>query len=87
MLIKNGWEVEVGELGLLWLARKLKCIKNFLREWNKSGFGNTVRHIRDLEQRVEVLEQDPQMSFSKDTKQDLLTFKVELDMWICRQEI
>lgn len=61
--------------------------KNSLREWNKNGLGNTASHIRNLEQRVEVLEQDLQMSFSEDTELDLLTSKVELDMWMRREEI
>lgn len=77
-LIKNGWEVEIGDSGLFRLARKLKSIESSLRDWNKNIFGNTENNIQELEQRIEILEQDLQLSFSKDTKSDLLTSKVEI---------
>lgn len=75
-----------GDSGFFHLARKLKSIKNSLRVWNKNVCGNTDYHIWNLEQRVATIEQDLQVGFSEDTEMDLLTSKVELDMWLHREE-
>lgn len=83
-LIKNGWDVELGDLGLSQLARKLQFIKNSMRELNKNIFGNIENKIRELEQRFEFLEQDLQMFFSKDIETDFLNSKEEIARWMCR---
>lgn len=78
--------MEIGDSGLFCLSRKLKTLKISLRERNKNVFGKMDVHICTLEQKIEDLENDLLGNASDDVELDLLTSKVELDMWMCREE-
>ncbi|XP_042980090.1 uncharacterized protein LOC122310271 [Carya illinoinensis] len=85
--VTNEWkEVQEGD-GMVKLARKLKKLKGALRGWNYTVFGWTGFHIKQLERRVQDLEEQLQLGDSEDVELDLLSSKVELDTWNSREEI
>ncbi|XP_040987651.1 uncharacterized protein LOC121235368 [Juglans microcarpa x Juglans regia] len=84
--VSSSWEGGVYGIGLWKLAKKLKRLKQVLRTWNKEIFGWTGRHIKDLEIKVEEGEASLQERFSEDVEMDVLANKMELDVWLKREE-
>ncbi|KAF5459761.1 hypothetical protein F2P56_019681, partial [Juglans regia] len=78
--------VEVNGTGLWKLAAKLKRLKLVLKSWNKEVFGWTGKHIKELEAKVEEGELRLQECYSEDVEADVLANKVELDVWLQREE-
>ncbi|XP_035542978.1 uncharacterized protein LOC118346079, partial [Juglans regia] len=82
----SSWQVEVNGTGLWKLAAKLKRLKLVLKSWNKDVFGWTGKHIKELEAKVEEGELRLQECYSEDVEVDVLANKVELDVWLQREE-
>ncbi|KAF5458789.1 hypothetical protein F2P56_022794 [Juglans regia] len=78
--------VEVNGMGLWKLVAKLKRLKLVLKSWNKDVFGWTGKHIKELEAKVEEGEFRLQECYSEDVEADILANKVELDVWLKREE-
>ncbi|KAF5474951.1 hypothetical protein F2P56_006803 [Juglans regia] len=84
--VSSSWEVPMYGSGLWKLAGKLKRLKQALRTWNKEVFGWTSRHIKNIEMRVEEGETNLQERYSEDVEMDVLANKMELDVWLRREE-
>lgn len=83
--VRDSWEQVVFGTRFTKLVSKLKRLKLRLKSWNKSVFRWTNHHIQELELRIEELESNLQGQFDKDTEQDLLPSKIELDTWEKRE--
>ncbi|KAF5470850.1 hypothetical protein F2P56_011338, partial [Juglans regia] len=85
--VREVWNQTEAGSGLLKLAAKLKKLKVVLKGWNKKVFGWTTGHIKELEGRIERLESHLQLNYDEEVELDLLASKMELDTWICREEV
>jgi len=80
------WKEEVGGMGLLKLAFKLKKLRGALREWNKCIFGRTEAHIQGLEIQIEEFESELQQEWDPRIEQELVLKNMELANWRRREE-
>ncbi|KAF5449589.1 hypothetical protein F2P56_030019 [Juglans regia] len=87
-MVEESWTVDMlGESGLNILAGKLKRLKATLQVWNKEVFGRVDGKIRELEKRIEVLEDGLQNGFLEKVEAELLYDKAELERWVQREDI
>ncbi|XP_042964017.1 uncharacterized protein LOC122298309 [Carya illinoinensis] len=73
--------------GLFKLSSKLKRLKVALRDWNQRVFGRTDVIIKELEQRIDRIENSLQNSYSIEDDNDLLAANLELLTWKGREDI
>ncbi|XP_041028214.1 uncharacterized protein LOC121268148 [Juglans microcarpa x Juglans regia] len=87
-VVTSSWrESIVSNSGLSKLAKILKRLKIALRTWNKKKFGQVDVVIRELEERLEVLEGSLQSNYNEDDKADLLATKAELEVWLKQEDM
>ncbi|KAF5468900.1 hypothetical protein F2P56_013011 [Juglans regia] len=85
--VEEVWKLPTTSVGLCRLAEKLKKTKITLRAWNILVFGHVGQNIKDLEERLEVLESRLQDGYDQDVECDFLVTKLELETWERREEI
>ncbi|XP_035548696.1 uncharacterized protein LOC118349203 [Juglans regia] len=85
--VREVWDQPVVGTGLIKLAVKLKKLKTVLKGWNKTVFGWTSGHIKQLEDRIERLEESLQLNYDEEVESDLLASKMELQTWNNREEM
>lgn len=84
--VKEVWYRPVYGLGLIKLAAKLKHTKIELRGWNNFVFGQVDQNIKELEDRLELLESQLLEDYFEDIENDYLVTKLEHDVWEKRKE-
>ncbi|XP_031287891.1 uncharacterized protein LOC116146622 [Pistacia vera] len=85
--VEEVWKEPTIFVGLRRLAEKLKKTKLALRAWNKKVFGQVGQNIKELEERLEVLDSHLQGGYDKEVECDYLITKLELDIWEKREEL
>ncbi|XP_035551728.1 uncharacterized protein LOC118349893 [Juglans regia] len=85
--VEEVWKLPTTSVGLFRLAEKLKKTKIALRAWNIQVFGHVGQNIKELEERLEVLESRLQDGYDQDVECDFLVTKLELETWERREEI
>ncbi|KAJ0074622.1 hypothetical protein Patl1_37562 [Pistacia atlantica] len=85
--VEEVWKEPTTSVGLLRLAEELKKTKLALRAWNKQVFGHVGQTIKELEERLEVLESRLLGGYDKEVECDFLVTKLELDTWEQREEL
>lgn len=69
------------------LRVNLRYLEWCLGSCNKMVFGHTLNHIQDLETQIASLEESLQTEFNKEVEQDLLVSKLELNIWLDRENL
>ncbi|KAF5473280.1 hypothetical protein F2P56_009904 [Juglans regia] len=86
-MVARVWKEESFGSGLFRLANKLKRLRVALKTWNKMVFGRTNLHISELEERIQGIESRLQDDgHSVELESDLLASKLELSVWMDREE-
>ncbi|XP_042942930.1 uncharacterized protein LOC122277118 [Carya illinoinensis] len=85
-IVESSWKEPFPRNGLLVLAGKLKRLKVTLKRWNKEVFGRMEGTIRELEERVEVLDVELQNQYTRKLECDFLEASNELDQWVQRED-
>ncbi|XP_042983381.1 uncharacterized protein LOC122312796 [Carya illinoinensis] len=85
-IMESSWKELFPGNGLLVLAGKLKRLKVTLKRWNKEVFGRMEGTIRELEERVEVLDVELQNQYTRKLECDFLKASNELDQWVQRED-
>ncbi|XP_040991189.1 uncharacterized protein LOC121238375 [Juglans microcarpa x Juglans regia] len=70
--VREVWDQPEARSGLLKLAVKLKKLKVALKGWNKTIFGWTSGHIKELEDWIKRLESHLQLNYDEEVELDLL---------------
>ncbi|XP_041016129.1 uncharacterized protein LOC121258650 [Juglans microcarpa x Juglans regia] len=81
-MVKEVWQEQHTEAGLLCLTRKQKRLKVALKEWNTRVFRRTEHQIKSLELTIERLEHQLQQQFFEEVKAKLLVAREELAVWV-----
>ncbi|KAG6617987.1 hypothetical protein I3842_Q137000 [Carya illinoinensis] len=79
--VEDVWKEPTQALGLLRLAKKFKKTKVALQAWNRQVFEHVGQTIKDLEERLEVLESRLQGGYDPEVECDFLVTKLVLDYW------
>ncbi|XP_035547420.1 uncharacterized protein LOC118348934 [Juglans regia] len=79
--VEDVWKKPTQAMSLLCLAKKLKKTKIAFRAWNQQVFGHVGQNIKELEERLEVLESRLQGGHDHEVEFDFLVTKLELDIW------
>ncbi|KAG2684189.1 hypothetical protein I3760_10G065300 [Carya illinoinensis] len=85
--IKGVWNQVRFGFGLHKFSSKLKRVKVALREWNQRVFGRTTVIIKDLESRIERLDNRLQVCFNDEDDYDFMVSNLELSTWKKREEM
>ncbi|KAF5462658.1 hypothetical protein F2P56_018646, partial [Juglans regia] len=85
MCVKETWNQQDTESGLLKLSIHLERTKIALRAWNKNVFGRVDVNIRALEERLDFLDSQLQSGFSKEIEDDFVATKTEIEIWEKRE--
>ncbi|KAF5471779.1 hypothetical protein F2P56_008549 [Juglans regia] len=72
------WREPSLEKGFYKLASKLKKMKVALKSWHRRVFGHVNNTIKELEERIELVEDKLQMEYHKELELELLVSKAEL---------
>lgn len=84
--VEEAWGMEVVGSRLWRLAAKLKKIRIVLKVWNKEVFGFTDIQIKKLEHKIVLLDGALQENYSEEVERELLAAKLELSVWLQREE-
>ncbi|KAF5477111.1 hypothetical protein F2P56_003784 [Juglans regia] len=84
--VEDVWKEPSPALDLLRLAKKQEKTKIAPRPWNQQVFGHVGQNIKELEEKLEVLESRLQGGHDQDVETDFLVTKLELDIWEQREE-
>ncbi|XP_042958231.1 uncharacterized protein LOC122293850 [Carya illinoinensis] len=85
--VEGNWNQDGLGSGLFKLSFTLKRLKVALRDWNQRVFGRTDVIIKDIEQRIDRLDNSLQNSYSIEDDNDLLAANLELLTWKGRENI
>ena len=83
-MVEGAWQTRVEGSHGLKLAKKLSVTCRDLLWWNKEKFGNTKEKIRDLQNKISLIQQVVPSRENLNTKASL---NLELDDWLAREDL
>ncbi|XP_042964713.1 uncharacterized protein LOC122298936 [Carya illinoinensis] len=86
-VVQEVWSEPVAQSGLCKLVAKLKKKKAVLRHWNVHVFGSVDCNIKNLEDRLDLLESQMQNGYNDELEMEYLVSKIELETWERREEL
>ena len=83
-VVESAWQTRVQGSHGLKLAKKLSVTCRDLLWWNKEKFGNTKEKIRDVQNKISLIQQAVPSRENLNTKASL---NLELDDWLAREDL
>ena len=83
-MVEGAWQTRVEGSHGFKLVKKLSVTCRDLLRWNKEKFGNTKEKIRDLQNKISLIQQAIPSRENLNTEASL---NLELDDWLTREDL